>query len=137
MFTMTFPASIDRLHDMLQFIRDHVKTAGFTGMLETQIELALEEALVNIIKHGYQTYSGNIQIQCFTIPQGIKVTLIDQGIPFNPCLTAKKDKEEGANDLHTIGGFGVYLILTIIDQVDYQFEKGCNILHLTKFLPSL
>lgn len=135
MIKMTFPASIEHLHDMLQFIREQVKAAGFSGMQETQIELALEEALVNIIKHGYKTYSGDITIQCILFPQELKVTLIDHGIPFNPCLTHEKRKEEEANDLHTMGGYGVYLILTIMDQVDYQFENGCNLLHLTKKLP--
>lgn len=132
----TFPASLDRLHEMLQFIRQEVHSSGFTGIHETQIELALEEALVNIIKYAYRTSPGEIDIQCTNLPnQGIKITLTDRGVPFNPCtIAAKVEKPEQMNP-HILGGYGIYLIVTIMDQVDYEFQDGCNILHLTKFLP--
>lgn len=132
----TFPASLDHLHEMLQFIRKEVHSSGFTGIHETQIELALEEALVNIIKYGYPTSPGEIHIQCTHLPnQGIKITLTDRGVPFNPCsIHSKTEKLEQTNP-YILGGYGIYLIVTIMDHVDYEFQDGCNILHLTKFLP--
>lgn len=128
---MTFAASMDQLHQMLQFIRVEVRAAGFEGAVETQVELALEEAIVNIIKHGYKQSTGNIEIQCTRIPfMGIKFVLIDSGIPYNPLLDTQKAQpiETGS-----IGGYGLYLIAKIMNQVEYEYKDGHNILNLTKF----
>lgn len=132
---MTFPASMDKLHQMLQFVRVEVHAAGFEGQQETQVELALEEAIVNIIKHGYEKSSGNIEIHCTRIPYtGIKVVLIDSGIPYNPLLNSRKIEALINAENRSIGGYGIYLIMKIMNQVDYEHKDGFNILTLTKFL---
>jgi serine/threonine-protein kinase RsbW len=129
---MTFEASMDYLHPMLQFVRIEIRAAGFEGLLETQVELALEEAIVNIIKHGYEYSSGDIEIHCIRLPHaGIKVILMDSGIPYNPLLNVKEIEIESRKD--RVGGFGIHLILTIMNQVDYEYKDGRNILSLTKF----
>lgn len=136
---MTFTASMEQLHPMLQFIRVEVKAAGFKGVLETQIELALEEAIVNIIQHGYQDSNGFIEILSTPLPSvGIKFILVDSGIPYDPLLKVKNramtTQQPKINDLDMIGGFGVNLIVTIMNQIDYEYKEGHNILALTKFL---
>lgn len=124
----SFQASIDELHKMLSFIRMELKAAGFEGDLETQVELALEEAIVNIIKHGYKNSSGNVEIRCNQLPnEGIEVTLIDNGIPFNPL--SKFDSPEP----NIVGGYGIYLIKRIMDKVEYMRSNDQNCLKLTKF----
>ena len=129
----SFQASIDELHKMLRFIRNELKVAGFEGDLETQVELALEEAIVNIIKHGYKNFSGNIEIRCNKLlNEGIEVTLIDSGIPFNP-LSKNTLTSPGYN---AIGGYGIYLIKKIMDKVEYQRNNDQNYLKLTKFFNS-
>lgn len=132
---MTFPASMNHLHQMLQFIRVEVRAAGFEGTHEIQVELALEEAIVNIIRHGYEKSSGSIEIHCTRIPFiGIKVVLIDSGIPYNPLLNKRKVDPTAPGEIRTIGGYGVYLILTIMNVVEYEYKEGHNILTLIKFL---
>lgn len=132
---MTFPASMENLHKMLQFVRVEIRAAGFEGVLETQVELALEEAIVNIIKHGYGKSTGDIEIHCTRIPYtGIKVVLIDSGVPYNPLLNARKVDPAATQEARSIGGYGIYLILTIMNQVDYEYKDGHNILTLIKFL---
>lgn len=130
----TFPASLDKLYDMLQFIREQAVAANFNEHIIPKIELAVEEALVNIITYGYPNRRGTIEIQ-ITTPNllGIKITIIDKGIPYNP-LTNTKTFEQAPNfEGKTIGGYGIYFILKIMDEVDYKRENNCNILTLKKF----
>ena len=89
-----FPGSMDYLRQMLQFIRDEIEVENFENGLAAQVELALEEAIVNIIKHGYVQSTGNIEIRCMHLPQkGIRLELIDTGIPYNPLLDAPKKNQ--------------------------------------------
>lgn len=133
---MIFPATMGSLHKMLQFIRVESGAAGFEGSPETQIELALEEALVNIIKHGYPGSSGDIEINCSRIGSvGLKITLTDNGIPYDPLANAiPLDLDPRTPlELQVIGGHGVHLIQSLMDKVEYHFQNNANVLTLIKY----
>ena len=54
METRTFSASLEQLHEMLYWIRDAAEKMGFGSSDLYKIELAAEEALVNVIHHSYR-----------------------------------------------------------------------------------
>lgn len=132
---MVFYASMDGLHKMLQFVRSESQAAGFEGSLEAQIEVALEEAIVNIIEHGYIGQVGDIQITCTKIPKGITIILADRGVPYNPLSKLEyPDLDSFLSSEHrNLGGFGVHLILSIMDHVEYDRQGEFNVLTLTKY----
>lgn len=130
----TFPASLDKLYEMLQFVRLQAQDALFDESQTSKIELALEEALVNIISYGYPNRSGAIEIHCSAMDNtGLKIVLKDRGIPYNPLTNAKRFNPMDALEAKTIGGYGVYFILKIMDEVDYTRENNFNILTLVKY----
>lgn len=113
---------------MLAFIRERTLAAGFDPLVIANIELACEEALVNIISYAYpQSTPGSIDILCNpSDPPGLIISIRDQGVPFDPLKREKVEKE--------LGGYGVTLILKIMDQVQYAREEHDNILTLVKYL---
>jgi serine/threonine-protein kinase RsbW len=128
----SFPAALNRLYEMLQFICNQAADAGFTPSQLSQIELALEEALVNIISYGYPNRRGVIEIDCTKyLASGFKVVLRDSGIPYNPL--DPKLMESSATAGLPIGGYGLLLIRKIMDEADYRHEGNCNILTLVKY----
>lgn len=132
----TFAATLDQLYEMLGFIREHSKQAGFNESVVSKIELACEEALVNIISYGYPDYRGNIEIICQpSEDKGIKITIKDRGIPFNPLTVAQKFDLYAPLESRTYGGYGVFFILKLMDTVSYNRIDNCNVLTLIKFLP--
>lgn len=131
----TFSASINNLHAMLKFVRLQSEKAGLNQNLIAQVELALEEAFVNIIKHGFvEKTPGTIKVDCQAIPQkGIKIILTDDGIPYNPLLNPSKNDLTKVKEEELIGGYGIYLIIKIMDEVSYEYKNGFNHLSLIKF----
>lgn len=124
---LTLPATLEHLTKMLSFIKEKVKELGFPESEAAKIELACEEALVNIINYAYPTsQSGSITIECseFKI-RGIQITLRDQGIPFEPRIP---------DDKESLGGRGIMLINKIMDEVKYSRKNKTNILVLIKYL---
>lgn len=133
---IVFPATMDSLQKILQFIRVEARAAGFEGHPEMQIEIALEEVIVNIIKHGYPDKTGNIEIVCSAIGQmGLSITVSDDGLPYNPlkgeCHTRCDEGE--SFELKAVGGFGVNLILSLMDKVEYNRRDNKNVLLLIKY----
>lgn len=139
----SFPANLDYLHEMLDLIRKESKKRTFSEDVTAKIVLAVEEAIVNVIKHGYSGQEGHIEIICknpITQP-GIEVLIKDQGVPFDPFsnsaeLELKQQQILNAVsvDQVSIGGYGIYIYVGVMDQVEYQHLNGQNNLSLIKYL---
>lgn len=131
-----FVASLDHLREMLAFVRLNAAKLNFDYPTLSAIELAIEEALVNIIKHGYAGQHGLITIDCSTTKDDkFKIVLTDQGIPCNPLEKQQPIDLNAPIELRPIGGYGVFLMLKIMDIVDYRHENNSNILTLIKATP--
>lgn len=137
---MSFPASLDSLYEMLVFIKEHAEAEGFDLEGILQIELAAEEALVNIINYGYSASdAGEIEIECFPTKKnshrGLRIVLRDCGKPYNPLINVKIKEMREMRSLENCeeGGFGIFFILKIMDEVEYKRDVEHNILTLVKF----
>jgi serine/threonine-protein kinase RsbW len=106
-----------------------VHAFGAEEILDTQ--LAVEEAITNIILHGYSTGKGEIGITCRAAPHSIEVRIEDSAAPFNPLSLSDPDLSGDVED-RKIGGLGVFLIRQVMDEVSYRRENGKNILILEK-----
>lgn len=129
----TFSAHLDNLYDMLLFVRTEAEALGFDEIEISKIELAAEEALVNIISYGYPAESGDIEITCEKANKnGLKITLKDDGIPFNPLTNSKKFEPDAPLEARSVGGYGVFFIMKIMDEVEYKRDSDRNILTMVK-----
>ncbi|MGK5595237.1 MAG: ATP-binding protein [Parachlamydiaceae bacterium] len=131
----SFPADLGHLYAMLALIRDQAREAGFSDCFLNKIELATEEVLVNIINHGYPFEKGRIIISCVADHlSGIEIKIQDEGIPYNPL-----EEDRGTNtrndplDTKVVGGYGVFFILNLMDEVLYSRHQNMNVLILKKF----
>lgn len=134
-----FPAELDDLYDMLEFIKSYGQTHSIPSSVLDQIILATEEALVNIISYGYpKEKKGTIEIRCEepSGQKGIKIDIKDKGIPFNP-VENLPSKLPSSNTLHqldeSLGGYGIYILVGLMDRVEYQHIDGGNFLSLVKY----
>ncbi|MEC7839631.1 MAG: ATP-binding protein [Chlamydiota bacterium] len=138
-----FPAALETLYEMLKFVKEQASAAGFNNTVVSKIELAAEEALVNIISHGYPETSGDVNIICENINgKSLRLTIIDSGVPFNPLdaiksFTPKSIESPEEQIEQQVGGYGIYFIVNMMDHVDYQREDNKNILILEKHNPSV
>jgi serine/threonine-protein kinase RsbW len=132
-----FPASLAELYNILDFIKRQAQARQFNLNQIGRIILAIEEAVINIIKHGYGEKEGEIEILCeTTIPSGMKITIKDQGMPFNPLEYKHQIKPEDQLYLNKdqVGGYGIYIYLNIMDRVEYQRINETNHLSMTIYL---
>jgi serine/threonine-protein kinase RsbW len=99
------------------------------------VQLAVDEALTNIITHAYEGQSGGtITIRCKLIaPKEFTVQLRDTGTPFNPDSVQNPDVEAPLED-RKVGGLGIYFIKRYIQTVKYRPNGKDNELTMTKIL---
>lgn len=97
--------------------------------------LAVDEAVTNIIQHGYEESGGLIQIKLETIPEGLQVFIHDTAPSFDP---TSYPEPEMPSDLEKRkpGGIGIYMMRKLTDEVNYCCQPdGKNELQLVKKFP--
>lgn len=130
----TFTAAVASLHDMLAWATAFLKSENLSLIERKKIELALEEAIVNIIHHSYPSTEGTIELIYSPLDKGwISFTLKDHGPPFDP--TTKQHSFDSAAlpiEKRKIGGLGIPFLYALLDDIEYRREAHTNVLILKK-----
>jgi anti-sigma regulatory factor (Ser/Thr protein kinase) len=109
------------------------KRLGFSDAHASQIALAVDEAIVNVIKHGYEKKTdGRIWLRMTPIgPAGspnaaLEIVIEDEARQVDP-------QEIKGRDLEDIrpGGLGVHIIREVMDDVRYEKRDGGAGMRLT------
>ena len=99
-----------------------------------KINICLEELFTNIVSYGYEDKLESPIIFTLTlIDDELTIKVEDEGIPFNP-LTVKNPEMVDDLNIIQIGGFGVYIVKELMDDICYKRYRGKNHLTLKKFL---
>jgi serine/threonine-protein kinase RsbW len=96
------------------------------------LELAIQEIAVNIVKHAYAQSKGRIQMTMHLEEEPLRLTIFlhDTGKSFDPALVPPP--RLGELQEH---GFGLFLVRQLMDVVDYQSGPAGNMWRLVKNIP--
>ena len=120
---------IPRLHRFMQVVSTQ---ADLDHTLAMNLNLALEEAVSNVILYAYPKDTvGQVEIQAVVWKDRIDFTVSDSGAPFDPTAASDPDLLADVKD-RPVGGLGIYLVKRIMDAVYYTRKGGKNILSMTK-----
>ncbi|HEY5138039.1 MAG TPA: ATP-binding protein [Methylococcales bacterium] len=127
--TIVIQSSHDLVHQLCKNILDEVKDSHFSTNDIFGIHLALEEAMMNAVKHGNkQDPLKKIQVEYSITPEKFDISIIDEGGGFAP--TEVPDPRCGEN-LFKATGRGLLLMKAYMDYVEYN-ESG-NRVHMMKY----
>ena len=118
-------------------LAEWIEMIGLPQELNMPINLALEEAVSNVMLYAYPGKSGQVLVECEKCqePKGQKLvfTITDSGVPFDPTQQKDPDVTQSAED-RPIGGLGIFLVRQIMDDIRYERKDDKNILTLVKKL---
>jgi len=109
-----------------EMIAQSARRIGFSDQSSSQIALAVDEALTNIMKHGYQRrLDGRIwlKLRPFTDPkgQGLEIVIEDLARQVELCDLQSRDLEDVRP-----GGLGVHIIKEVMDEARYEKREGAG-----------
>jgi anti-sigma regulatory factor (Ser/Thr protein kinase) len=118
--TMTKPAKADNLAVFLGFVDLIADRYGLDATHAHRLKLVLEEAVVNVVQHGYaEREAGDLTLTADVVDGAAVVTLHDHGLPFGPEDAPPPDLEAGWEE-RRVGGLGWHLIRQLADGVAYH-----------------
>ncbi len=91
--------------------------------------LVLEELTLNI--NNYGNCGGNegirqIEITLNSEPDRLIIEVVDDGSPFDPTTDAALPNTNAPIEDRTVGGLGIHLVRTMMDELNYRREQGKN-----------
>jgi serine/threonine-protein kinase RsbW len=124
----TIPTDYVAGRDLQERILEDVRRHGFTTDNAFAIRIALEEALVNAIKHGNRLDRGKkIHVEARVTKKRAEITIEDEGPGFSRANIPDPTLEE---NLHKSSGRGILLIESYMDGV--HWSRGGRRLKMVK-----
>lgn len=128
----TFPASTEILSGLRQTVRDACRRAGCGEECSEQIVLAVNEASMNVIQHGYRRAADKHFTLRLSVDGDMLIAhLLDNGLP-----ATDNDLRPRPLDELRPGGLGVHFMREVMDEVAYRPapEGFTNCLQLRKLI---
>ena len=134
--SITLTNDVQEVPKLSAFVDEVCEEMGFEATDTMQMNLAIEEAVVNVMNYAYLPGTqGDIDIVAQADDLCLKFTISDSGTPFDPTARPEADTTLSAEE-RPIGGLGIYLVRQLMDSINYERIDNKNVLTLRKKLTS-
>ena len=122
-------ADLKNIERIMSFVLQSAREQGIPEEKDVDIQIAVEEAFVNICSYAYVGGRGEVEVNCCSINDSFVIEIIDSGIPFD--ITSVEDPDVKADIYERkVGGLGGLLIRKLMDMAVYRREGNRNVLRL-------
>lgn len=129
---ITLDNKVSQISRLAGFMEEICESSGIGSSLAMSLNLAIEEAVTNVILYAYPNGThGTVEITATKKDGSLEFIISDSGVPFDPTAAPEPDINASVQE-RPIGGLGIHLVRTIMDNVSYEYKNGRNILTLTK-----
>ncbi len=132
---ITIESALEQVAQAVDFVTQMAMEAGLNEQAIYHCQLAIDEACTNIVQHGYQFNGlyGVLDIICRIEASRFTIMVMDDSPAYNPLTRPDPDPTAGLEE-RSSGGWGIYFIKKVMDQVSYYYE-GRNRLVMVKRAP--
>ena len=125
----------NQLSEIQRFQDEFAQFAAEKG-IETptirELHVVFDELLSNIVRYAYLDEANHeIEVVIDDSSERLKITIEDDGMPFNP-LEADKPDTSSPLEERQIGGLGIHLVLNMVDELTYKRDCNRNVVVFTK-----
>ncbi|MBD3290992.1 ATP-binding protein [candidate division KSB1 bacterium] len=123
-YQLKVPSQTDNLELIREFVSRVAAKMGFDSDEVNKIELAIDEACTNVIKHAYEKNSKKpIDIAIKLDYDKLTIFVTDQGKGFNVDDIKTPDMKEYLAEMR-VGGLGIFLMKNLMDEVKFEIKPG-------------
>jgi anti-sigma regulatory factor (Ser/Thr protein kinase) len=131
--TIVVRNDLAELHRVGRVVSEFWIDRGLPSELEGDVNLALEEILANVIRHGYgDSREHEIVVRLEADGGEVRVAVEDDGVPFNPLEDAPAVDITAPLAERPIGGLGLFLVRHLMDRLDYERRGERNLFSMAK-----
>ncbi len=99
-----------------------------------QVSMVLDELLNNVVNYAYRDEEEHIiELEFVLSGNRLVITVRDDGVPFNPFALDPPNIAQSLDESE-IGGLGIYLVRSVMDEYMYNRHIGRNVVTLVKLI---
>lgn len=123
--TMDVSSKTENVTRVVQTLEKFCNDNNVDRKITEPLLVATDEAITNIVIHAYQRKpNGEISVYIELNTSSILVELRNVGDQFNPGKIEKREPEE--IDKMKVGGYGLILMNSLLDELDFSYDKRTN-----------
>ena len=122
----TNPSELERISAAVE---DIGQRENWPAQFIFRVNLVLEELGLNIMSYGYDEGLHEFEITLTSEADVLRIEFTDDGRPFDPLNEAPELDLDASVDDRQVGGLGIHLVRTMVDEMSYRREQDKN--HLT------
>ena len=129
-------AQVRDLNDMREFLEQAVLALGGSDDDAGDLVLAVNEAVTNVLLHGYNSRPGPVSICVEVENDDLRVILADSAPPFDPTRVPPPDIFLPLED-RPLGGLGVHMMRQLTDALIYRaLPDGNELIFVKRVAPA-
>ena len=121
--TLRIPSAAGHLAEVRAFVRDRTTAFGAPPDVADDLVQAVDEAVCNVIVHGYRGTAGEIEIGAERVGPSIEIRILDRGPSFDPTAATPPDLAVPPGQRKP-GGMGIHLVRAAADEVHHRARPG-------------
>lgn len=130
--TITLQNDVKQVTELNNFVKSVGDRLNLEPSLVSQLMLAVEEAVVNVMNYAYPIGTqGDVMVTAAATAQSVKFIIADEGKAFDPTQGGNADTTLSAEE-RPIGGLGILLVRQLMDTINYERIDGKNVLTINK-----
>ena len=122
--SITMDPDAEELGTVFAAVERFGERAQWSTSLIFQVKLILEEMALNVINYGSAAGLQPIDINLTSADETITIEITDHGQPFDPVEDAPSPDISSPLEDRPIGGSGLFLVRTMVDEMHYRWEDG-------------
>ena len=131
-FDLSVKAELDKLQVVRQFINQAGSTLGVSDEAMGDLRLVIDEAVTNVIIHGYGDLDGTVELQMKADGDAVTIRIRDRAKTFDPGHVNAPQLDTALKD-RPFGGMGIFLIKKMTDEAEFlPLPGGGNEIRLVK-----
>ena len=116
-------ARLDRVAEARELVRTFAVDHGAPAVCVDDLVQAVDEALTNVIIHGYDGRPGAIEVAVTSAGDELEITLVDDAPPFDPTAAVEPDLSVPPQHRRP-GGMGIHLMRLATDSIVHTARPG-------------
>lgn len=131
--TLVIKTTIEELQKVETAVGEVSGAEGWQPDIEFKIRLVLDELCTNVVNYAHSdNLDHDMTVTIESDDDKVRVRIIDDGDPFNPLEDAPEPDTDSALADRRIGGLGVHVVKTLVDDVRYWRDDNKNHVALSK-----
>ncbi|MBC7811803.1 MAG: ATP-binding protein [Burkholderiales bacterium] len=131
-YGLRIAAELTNLAAIRRFVKENAAALHANADTTTDLLIAVDEMVTNVIVHGYDGQTGMIELEVSRVDQAIIIAVRDDATPFDPTLVPAPDLTIPLEQ-RPLGGLGIHLTRELTDDFSYRrLPSGGNEVTLTK-----